>query len=152
VERLFAHHRSEQRRRYLKPLGDQIEQLGRILWGPSLAVELDEDLRIRTRILHGRALPFDQLSLGAQEQLAMIGRLACAIVVGAAGAPIIIDDALGFSDPDRLRRMGAVLAMAGRSCQIVLLTCHPQRYLHVTGARMVQLRHGPPGRADTAAA
>lgn len=152
TERLFTRHRSEQRRRYLAPLGEQIETLGRILWGPSFAVELDEDLRIRTRILHGRALPFDQLSLGAQEQLTVIGRLACAIVVGVAGAPILIDDALGFSDPDRLRRMGAVFGVAGRSCQIVLLTCHPQRYLHVAGARLVQMGRRTSGATDTAAA
>lgn len=139
LEDVFTHHRLEQRRRYQAPLRDQIERLGRLLWGESLRVELDDDLRVSTRILDGHVLAFEQLSLGAQEQLALIGRLACAIIVGKQGAPLIIDDALGFSDPTRLRRMGAVLSVAGRSCQIVLLTCHPQRYLHVSGARTVRL-------------
>lgn len=152
LEEIFARRRDDQRRKYLAPLAEQIEHLGRILWGPSFAVELGDDLRIHTRVLDGRGLPYDQLSLGAQEQLALIGRLACAIVVGPGGAPLIVDDALGFSDPERLRRMGAVLAVAGRSCQIILLTCHPQRYLHVTGARTVQLRSGIRDRAAIEAA
>ena len=151
VEQVFMRHRAEQRRRYQTPLREEIEQLGRLLWGPTFAVELDDDLRIRTRVLEGRALAFDQLSLGAQEQLALIGRLACAMVVGPDGAPLIVDDALGFSDPERLRRMGAVLSVAGRCCQIILLTCYPQRYLHVTGGRTVQLGPSSDRAGSTAA-
>lgn len=145
-------HRVALRRRYLHPLRTQIERLGALLWGPDFAVELDDDLRVHRRHVAGQALDFTQLSLGAQEQLTLISRVACAIVVGPQGAPLIVDDALGFSDPDRLRRMGAVLAIAGRTTQLIVLTCHPHRYAHVGGARTLRLRGSTPGRRDPAAA
>ena len=37
----------------------------------------------------------------------------------------MIDDALGWSDPQRLQSMGAAIASAGKQCQIVILTCYP---------------------------
>ena len=41
----------------------------------------------------------------------MISRLACASIVAAdGGAPVIFDDALGWSDPRKLERMGAVIS------------------------------------------
>lgn len=55
------------------------------------------------------------------------------------GEPLILDDALGYSDPGRLEAMGAVLALAGRSCQVILLTCYPERYRHVGGAAIRQI-------------
>ena len=70
----------------------------------------------------------------------MISRLACASIVAAdGGAPVIFDDALGWSDPRKLDRMGAVISMAGRSCQIIVLTCTPGRYASVGNATVVQL-------------
>jgi hypothetical protein len=35
--------------------------------------------------------------------------------------------------------MGAVLAVAGRQSQIIVLTCQPDRYEHVGGAQIVRL-------------
>jgi len=85
-------------------------------------------------------LDFDQLSDGAQEQLGLIGRLACATIVSAdGGAPVVFDDALGWTDPTRLDRMGAAIRSAGQSCQIIVLTCTPGRYGNVGTARVVQL-------------
>ena len=55
------------------------------------------------------------------------------------GVPVILDDALGNSDPRRLEAMGAVLAVAGRQSQIIVLTCQPDRYEHVGGAHVVRL-------------
>jgi uncharacterized protein YhaN len=55
------------------------------------------------------------------------------------GVPLILDDALGNSDPQRLEAMGAVLAVAGPHCQIIVLTCQPDRYQAVGGATLVRL-------------
>jgi uncharacterized protein YhaN len=136
----LARHRDEARRSYVAPFRDRITALGRVVFGPTLAVELDEDLRVSTRTLHGETLAYDQLSAGAREQLTVIARLACASVIsGDAGVPVIFDDALGYSDPARLEKLGAVFAMASRGAQVIVLTCVPDRYRHIGPAKVIQL-------------
>jgi hypothetical protein len=136
----FAARRAQAHQRYVAPFRERIEQLGRIVFGPSLEVELDDKLRVARRTLDGVTVDFDQLSTGAQEQLGIISRLACAtIVTKDGGAPVIFDDALGWTDPRRLERIGAAIAVAGRDCQIIVLTCTPGRYASVGSATVVQL-------------
>ena len=141
---LFEALRSEReaaRRTYVAPLRREIENLGKIVFGADFAVELDDvDLSVTSRTLLGQTIPFRSLSVGAQEQIALISRLACATIVAPdGGVPVILDDALGNSDPQRLEAMGAVLAVAGRQSQIIVLTCQPDRYEHVGGAKVVRL-------------
>lgn len=136
----FAARRSQARNRYVGPFRSRIEQLGRLVFGPDLVVDLGADLRITRRTLAGVTVDFDQLSTGAREQLALLARLACAsIVAGPEGAPVVFDDALGWTDPARLAQMGAAIAMAGRDCQIIVLTSTPDRYAAVGNATVVRL-------------
>ncbi len=133
--------REAARRSYVAPLRREIENLGKIVFGPDFAVDLDDlNLSVVSRTLQGRTIPYGSLSIGAQEQIALISRLACATIVAPdGGVPVIVDDALGNSDPQRLEAMGAVLAVAGRQSQIIVLTCQPDRYEHVGGAHVVRL-------------
>jgi DNA repair exonuclease SbcCD ATPase subunit len=132
--------RERARRGYAEPLERRIEEIGRQVFGESFQVELDEELRVSRRILDGVSLPFDQLSAGAREQIALLVRLAVARLVGReGGAPVILDDALGHSDAERLASIGRTLSRAAADCQILVLTCTPERYRHVEGARVVQL-------------
>ena len=55
------------------------------------------------------------------------------------GAPVIIDDALGWSDPDRLRNMGAAISAASGQCQVIILTCTPGRYTNIGKATTARL-------------
>ena len=137
----FAKHRQRAHQHYIEPFKECIAQLGRIVFGPTFAVELDEDLRVVRRTLNGTMLDVDQLSTGAREQLGVLCRLACATIVSPkdGGAPVMIDDALGWSDPKRLQGMGAAIAAAGKKCQIIVLTCTPGRYSHVGSAQVVSL-------------
>ena len=137
----FAKHRNQARQRYIQPFKECIDQLGRIVFGPTFEVELDEDLQIVRRTLGGITLDFDQLSTGAREQLGVLSRLACATIVSPmdGGAPVMIDDSLGWSDPKRLQGMGAAIAAAGKQCQVIVLTCTPGRYSHVGSAKVVSL-------------
>jgi hypothetical protein len=138
----FKEERTASRRGYVAPLQREIERLGSVVFGPDFGVELDDDsLRVVSRTLGGRTVSFDSLSVGAQEQIALISRLACAMIVAPeGGVPIILDDALGNSDRSRLEGMGAVLALAGRDCQVIILTCQPDRYAFVGSASVVQLQ------------
>lgn len=133
--------REAARRSYVAPLRREIENLGKIVFGTDFTVELDDlNLSVVNRTLHGRTIPYNSLSIGAKEQIALISRLACATIVAPdGGVPVIVDDALGNSDPQRLESMGAVLAVAGRQSQIIVLTCQPDRYEHVGGAQIVRL-------------
>lgn len=133
-------HRDASRRHYVAPFRDTVTALGRVVFGSSFAVEVDDDLRIASRTLEGTTVGYDLLSTGAKEQLAIIIRLACASLVDEAdGVPVIIDDALGYSDPVRLSRVAAVFAGAGRTAQVIVLTCTPDRYRSIGSATVVPL-------------
>ena len=137
----FAKHREQAHQRYIGPFKESIEQLGRIVFGSTFEVEIDRNLNIVRRTLGGVTLHVEQLSTGAREQLGVISRLACATIVSPedGGAPVMIDDALGWSDPNRLEGMGAAIAAAGRQCQVIVLTCTPGRYSHVGNGTVVSL-------------
>jgi uncharacterized protein YhaN len=78
----------------------------------------------------GQAVSFEQLSHGAQEQAALISRLAYADLLKEAGKPtlIILDDALVHSDLGRLDQMKRVIFDAATRHQVLLFTCHPERW------------------------
>ena len=101
---------------------------------------------VASRTLNGTTVPFSSLSGGAREQLAVLARLACGALVSPAdangtpgGVPVIIDDALGYSDPDRLEKLGAAFGVAGKDCQVIVLTCEPGRYRGIGGATVISL-------------
>ena len=81
----FAKHRKQAHQHYIEPFKERIDQLGRIVFGPTFAVELDEDLRVVRRTLDGTMLDVDQLSTGAREQIGVLCRLACATIVSPEG-------------------------------------------------------------------
>jgi uncharacterized protein YhaN len=133
-------HRDATRLAYVQPLKQAIERLGSIVFGAGFEVAVGDDWSILSRTLNGQVLDFEDLSVGAREQLGLLARLAAAqIVASQGGVPLIIDDALGFSDPARLETMGAAIAAAGRDCQIIVLTCSPGRFTHVGNARVVRI-------------
>lgn len=80
-------------------------------------------------------MPVAWLSTGAKEQLAIVVRMAIASLTGLddGGVPLILDDALGWSDPGRLSQMHRLLGEAARSQQIILLTSQWSRYNLIPG-------------------
>jgi DNA repair exonuclease SbcCD ATPase subunit len=131
--------RDAARKVYVKPLKEAIERLGQIVFGNQFEIELGDDWAIHTRTLNGVTVPFEYLSIGAKEQLGILARLAAARIVSKQeGVPLIIDDALGFSDPSRLETMGAAITAAGKDTQIIILTCTPGRFTHVGSAETVK--------------
>jgi hypothetical protein len=132
--------RDKARRAYVAPLKEKIEHLGRLVFDDSFQVEISEELQIASRTAKGVTVPFDSLSGGTREQLSLIFRLACSMIVAKdGGTPLLLDDALGYTDPERLRLMGAVLAKAAKDCQVVIFTCVPDRYSNVGEATVVSL-------------
>ncbi len=132
--------RDKARKAYITPLKEKIEGLGRLVFDESLQVEISDALQIESRSSGEVTVPFASLSGGTREQLSLIFRLACSMIVAKdGGTPLILDDALGYTDPERLRLMGAVLAKAAKECQIVIFTCVPDRYSHIGEASVVAI-------------
>lgn len=146
----LAAERLAERRDYVEPLARRIESLGRVVYGPSLRIALDDELAIESRTLDDVSVPFESLSTGAREQLGVLSRLACAqLVVEDGGAPLLLDDVLGHTDPERLERLAAVIALAAKQCQVILFTSNPERYRGIGGAKFIELgretnAHGQP--------
>lgn len=137
---VMARHREATRLRYVDPFRNEVERLGRLVFGDSFEVDIDSELRIRSRTLAGRTVPYESLSGGAKEQLGIVARLAGAALVGKDDSvPVVIDDALGFTDADRLTRMGTVFDAVGGDGQVIVLTCSPYRYASVGGAHHIEL-------------
>ena len=133
-------HRDNTRQRYVEPYRIELERLGRTVFGPTFEVDVDTELTICARTLNGRTVPFESLSGGAKEQLGILARLAgAALVAKEDTVPVVIDDALGFSDPDRLVKMGAVFNAVGHRGQVIVLTCQPSRYEGIAGAEVIEL-------------
>ena len=136
----MARHRDTTRLGYVEPYRTELQRLGRPVFGPSFEVDIDSDLRIRSRTLQGTTVPYESLSGGAKEQLGILARLAgAALVAKEDSVPVVIDDALGFTDPDRLARMGEVFDAVGTQGQVIVLTCSPDRYDRVKGAHRIDL-------------
>lgn len=137
---VMGRHRAATRERYVEPFRREVERLGRLVFGDSFEVEIDSDLTICSRTLGGRTVAYDSLSGGAREQLGIVARLAGATLVATDDAvPVVIDDALGFTDPDRLVKMGSVFDAVGDAGQVIVLTCSPQRYATVDTAHRIEL-------------
>lgn len=137
---VMVRHRDTTRLRYVEPFRAELQRLGRPVFGPSFEVDVDTDLCIRTRTLDGCTVPYESLSGGAKEQLGILARLAGATLVAKEDAvPILIDDALGFADPERLAKMAAVFDALGEHGQVIVLTCTPARYDGVKGAQRIEL-------------
>jgi DNA repair exonuclease SbcCD ATPase subunit len=132
--------RDKARQAYVAPLKEKIEALGRLVFDDAFQVDINEDLQIASRTSKGVTVPFESLSGGTKEQLSLIFRLACSMIVAEdGGTPLILDDALGYTDPERLRLMGAVLAKAAKECQIIIFTCVPDRYGNIGEATVVAM-------------
>ncbi|MEO8127989.1 MAG: hypothetical protein ABI822_12895, partial [Bryobacteraceae bacterium] len=84
--------------------------------------------------------PFESLSVGAREQLSVLTRIAFADLLAEQGitAPIILDDALVYSDQDRFKGAMRAIGEAGTRHQILILTCHEKRY-QALGYQVVRL-------------
>ena len=68
----------------------------------------------------------------------MLVRLGFGRLLAEAGkpAPLILDDALVYSDDTRIERMFEALALAARSHQVLVLTCRERTFASLGGNRI----------------
>ncbi len=128
---LIEHRKQAATKAVLTPLEQRLTSAFASLTGDTTReVFLDEHLQIagigRTR---ETSHAFESLSQGAKEQLLLCLRLAVAQELSAAEPQVLIlDDVLVNTDPVRQERVLDVLGTHAARLQILILTCHPDRY------------------------
>jgi len=97
---------------------------------PGATLEVDDHLKPGTFSRGSELASLAELSFGAREQMGLISRLAYADLLQEAGRPtlVILDDTLVHSDQRRLDDMKRILFDAARRHQILLFTCHPEKW------------------------
>jgi hypothetical protein len=125
---------------FLGPVKDRIKPYLKLLLPDAEVLLADDDLAISHLRRGGVDEPFEHLSVGTREQLAVLTRLAFAEFLRDKGRPaaVILDDALAYSDHERLERMQLALRKAAEKLQVIVLTCRERDYLPL-GAPIVRL-------------
>ncbi|MBB3637558.1 AAA family ATPase [Variovorax atrisoli] len=131
--KLLREKRSALARRLRAPLQKHLDHYLQILF-PGAQIEVGDDLspgRITRQGLRGaQSGEFEELSVGAREQMGVVARLAYADLLREANKPtlLILDDALVHTDEERLRQMKRVLYDAAQRHQILVFSCHPEAW------------------------
>lgn len=128
-----------QTERYLAPLVQAMQPAFSALFR-GVTLEMDTQFAL-TGLTRQRAEEVSNLSDGTREQIAVLVRLGFAELLHKRGAPaiLVLDDALSFSDSQRLETLFDVLSDAATRLQIVLLTCHAEQFAPLRG-RLLSLR------------
>lgn len=109
---------------------------------PAADIELGDGFQIQAlRRGGGSGEDLERLSDGTREQIAVLVRLAMGTLLCEQGVetPIILDDALVFSDDTRIERMFDALTRAGNSQQVIVFTCRTRTFATL-GARPLTVR------------
>jgi DNA repair exonuclease SbcCD ATPase subunit len=90
--------------------------------------------------LAGSSVPLENASGGEREQIYLATRLALAEVLAKEERQLVVfDDVLLATDVGRLARVMSVLEEAAQKLQVLILTCHPERYRALNAAQFLDL-------------
>jgi len=135
LEKALGAARNEARERYFAPIARELKPLLQLLWPEAELTWGEESLLPDALIRDGQEEPIDILSGGTQEQVALLVRLAFARMLATSGriAPVILDDALVFTDDDRIERMFDALHRQAGDLQIIVLSCRQRAFRDLGG-------------------
>ncbi len=127
----------EAKERYVGPVVRRLRPYLQALF-PGAELEVDDGFEIKAVARAGAPEPFEHLSEGTREQIAILARLAFAELLADQGRPavVVLDDALVFSDDQRIEQMFEVLARAGEKLQIIVLTCRERVFRGLAAHRL----------------
>ena len=130
--------RTEARDAYLAPIMTAMQPYLHSLF-PNAEAHLDENLSIEgLRRGAPEAEPFDSLSHGTREQMAVVVRLGLGRLLADRDqpVPILLDDALVFADDERIERMFDALTLAAEKQQVIVFTCRSRAFQSMGGRRL----------------
>jgi chromosome segregation ATPase len=124
---------AEGQERYFEPVRRHLKPFLHDLF-PGAELQLAEGFEI-AGIKRTQEELFEHLSDGTREQIAILVRLAMGAMLSSRSqnVPIVLDDALVFSDDDRIQRMFDALSRAGRQQQVIVLTCRTKAFEQLGG-------------------
>ncbi|MEL6289050.1 MAG: hypothetical protein AAFQ35_09770 [Pseudomonadota bacterium] len=127
----------ETRAAYTKPVVERMSPYVSTLF-PGARIEFAEDFKAQGFLRNGTPEMFSDVSMGTQEQLGVLIRLGFARLFAERGQPLplILDDALVYSDDMRIERMFDALRMAARAHQVIVLTCRMKTFGQLGGERL----------------
>lgn len=132
LRQVFHECRSELQADVVAPLTNKVtDYFVKMTEGFYAGVKFDEALKldaVGTSELDKIAL--SEISFGAREQLYLLTRLALAELLAADGVrqTVILDDNLVHTDDKRMKLACKMLEDASKFVQIIIFTCHPDRY------------------------
>ena len=129
--------RNAARETYFGPVQEELKPLLSILHRDA-ALSFDSESLLPTGLMRGQAEEdLDDLSGGTKEQIAILTRLAFARLFARQGRhmPIVLDDALVYSDDDRIIKMFTALTRVAQDQQIIVFTCRQLAFQDLGGAR-----------------
>jgi DNA repair exonuclease SbcCD ATPase subunit len=137
--------RSDARDLYLTPVMNELRPLLGLLFDDVAITFDDRTLLPQTILRGGLEEDVDRLSGGMREQLSVLTRLAFARLLARDGrpAPVILDDALVYSDDERIERMFDALHRQARDQQIIVFSCR-QRAFQKLGGNVLQMLEWQP--------
>ena len=138
--------RSAARDLYLKPVVSELLPMLGLLFDDIDIVFDEETLLPQSVRRNGLDEDVDRLSGGMREQLSILTRLAFARLLARDGraAPVILDDALVYSDDDRIERMFDALHRQARDQQILVFSCRQRAFARL-GGNVLQMVDWTPG-------
>ncbi len=137
--------RSQARELYLKPVMTELTPLLGLLFD-DVSITFDEKSLLPHAIRrNGQEEDVDRLSGGMREQLSVLTRLAFARLLARDGrpAPVILDDALVYSDDDRIEKMFDALHRQSKNQQIIVFSCR-QRAFQKLGGNILKMTDWQP--------
>ena len=129
--------RADAREAYFEPVQKELGPLLRILHDDA-GIDWDTDSITPGALRRGGEVEaFETLSGGTQEQIAILTRLAFARLFARRGQhlPIILDDALVYSDDDRIVKMFTALNRVALDQQIIVFSCRQLAFAGLGGNR-----------------
>ncbi len=105
---------------------------------PGAALGMDASFGVATIARNGLPEDMTRLSAGTREQIAVLTRLAFAGLLSDAGhaTPLILDDALVYSDDERIAAMFGALQKAAAVHQVIILSCRTKAFESLGGTRV----------------
>lgn len=145
LDRALADAQAQAHDAYVGPIHKELRPLLRMVL-PGAELAMDAESVLPTGLIREDGEDrYDQLSGGTQEQIALLVRLAFARLLAKSGtpAPIILDDAIVYTDDDRIERMFNALTQQAGEMQIIVLSCR-QKVFRGLGGNMLDIRPTEP--------
>lgn len=127
----------QSRELYLSPVLQRLDPYMQLVF-PGSKVGIGRDLGVEAIARGAAREPLSALSDGTQEQIAVLVRLAFAKLLADSGkpTPLILDDALVYSDDGRIESLFDALRQAAGAHQVIVFTCRSRAFEQLGGTRL----------------